>query len=111
MKIKELLDNYYFHDSLVEKIVFENHAVDMTIDFCFWMQEGYDEKDPETGIINLHFPSVADMTGLTGEIDDYSILESWYDDGCITFLIMDDFHNISYDLKIIPAADEVEVLC
>lgn len=111
MTINELLKNYYFHDSLVEKVVFENHTVDMTIDFCYWMQEGYCEEDPETGIINLHFPSVADMNGPTGKIDDYSILESYYNDGCLNFLIMDDFNNISYELKIIPTVEEVEIHC
>lgn len=77
--------------------------------FCFWMQEGYREENPETGIIYLHFPDVAAYSGLTGVVDDYSILEAEYHDGCFTLLLMDDFNNITYELKITSGSGTVEV--
>ena len=51
MKINELLNKYTFHDSLLENISYdkENSKLTLTIDFCFWMQNDYDESQPETG--------------------------------------------------------------
>ena len=109
MTINSFLADYYLHDSLVEKVVYESNEVDLTIDFCFWMQEGYNDKNPETGIIHLHFPEVAAFSGPTGDIDDYSILEAGFQDNCLTLLLMDDFNNTTYELKIITALGEVEV--
>lgn len=110
MTISDLLNTYYFHDSLVEKVVYRNNSVDITIDFCFWMQSGYQDENPETGIIHLFLPKVTSLSGPTGDIDDFSILEAHYDDSIFSLLLMDDFNNISYELKIIMASDEVEIL-
>lgn len=109
MTINNFLSDHYLHDSLVEKVVYENNTVDITIDFCFWMQEGYRENEPETGIIYLHFPDVTSFSGPSGSLDDYSILEANYQDGCLILLLMDDFNNTSYELKITSASGTVEV--
>ena len=109
MTINNFLSNHYLHDSLVEKVAYENNTVDLTIDFCFWMQEGYRENKPETGIIHLHFPDVTFFSGPSGPLDDYSILEANYQNGCFTLLLMDDFNNTSYELKITSASGIVEV--
>lgn len=39
MKIKELLDKYYFHDSLITKISY-NNKVKIDIELCNWKQKG-----------------------------------------------------------------------
>ena len=109
MTINSFLSDHYLHDSLVEKVTYENDAVDLTIDFCFWMQEGYRENEPETGIIHLHFPDVTSFSGPSGSLDDYSILEADYQDCCLTLLLMDDYNNTSYELKITSASGNVEV--
>ena len=109
MTINNFLSDHYLHDSLVEKVAHENNTVDITIDFCFWMQEGYSENEPETGIIHLHFPDVTSFSGPSGSLDDYSILEANYQDGCFILLLMDDFNNTSYELKITSESGTVEV--
>ena len=109
MIINDFLSDHYLHDSLVEKVAYENNMVDITIDFCFWMQEGYRENEPETGIIHLHFPDVAAFSGPTGTIDDYSILEANYHDGCLTLLLLDDFNNTTYELRLTSSSGEVKV--
>lgn len=109
MTIYELLNTYYLHDSLVEKILYENNTVELTIDFCFWMQEGYREGDPETGIIHLRFLDVRNMSGPIGNINDYSILETDYHDRCFSLLLMDDFNNTCYELKIISSSETLEL--
>ena len=109
MTINDYLSRYYLHDSLVEKVSHENNTVDITIDFCFWMQEGYRKEDPETGIIHLHFPDVDAFSGPTGNIDDYSILDADYQNNCLTLLLLDDFNNTSYELKITSSSGNIEV--
>ena len=109
MTINSFLSDHYLHGSLVEKVTYENDAVDLTIDFCFWMQEGYRENEPETGILHLHFPDVTSFIGPSGSLDDFSILEANYQDACLILLLMDDFNNTSYELKITSASGNVEV--
>lgn len=109
MIINEFLSNHYLHDSLVENVEYENNTADLTIDFCFWMQEGYCENEPETGIIHLHFPDVTSFSGPLGPLDDYSILEANYQNGCLTLLLMDDFNNTTYELKLTSSSGKVEV--
>ncbi len=109
MTINDFLSKYYLHDSLVEKVTHENNTVALTIDFCFWMQEGYRDEDPETGIVHLLFPDVTFFSGPTGVIDDYSILEANYQDNCLALLLMDDFNNKTYKLQIISSSGKVEM--
>ena len=100
MTISEFINSHCLHDSLLEKAVYKDHYAELTIDFCFWMQDGYSETNPETGIITLRFPDVTDYQGPLGDIDDYSILEADYNDSVFTLLLMDDFNNTTYELKI-----------
>ena len=60
MNAKEFIENYYMHDSWIENVeVFDGGTkLLFTVDFAFWMQEGYKESDPETGIINVTFDGV-----------------------------------------------------
>ena len=109
MTFSEFLRAYYLHDSLFEKVVHENDEVDLSIDFCFWMQDGYREEDPETGIIHLHIPNVTSFTGPTGDIEGYSILEADCTDDCLSLLIMDDFNNKSYEMKIVSPSGKIVV--
>ena len=100
MLIDELLKQYCFHDSLISEISYTDNEVIITLDFCFWMQEGYQDGAPETGIIRLRLPDVNSYNGITGKIDSYSILEATYKDNVLSILMMDDFHNVSYSLTI-----------
>ena len=107
MKIDDLLKKYCFHDSLINEISYANNEVKITIDFCFWMQEEYQDGTPETGIVYLRLPDVKSYNGITGKIDSYSILETEYNDNTLSILIMDDFHNNSYSLSIESASGQV----
>ena len=110
MTINDFLNKYYLHDSLVKNVSSQNNKVELTIDFCFWMQENYQEKDPETGIIHMVLPNASIISGPTGDLDDYSILEVEYHDNCIFLLIMDDFHNLSYEIKIHSSSNQIELV-
>lgn len=49
MRIYELLNSYYFHDSLIEEVKYfkEKEKVVIKMDFCNWLQPNYKEKEPE----------------------------------------------------------------
>ncbi len=102
MSIQELLNKYDFHDSLIENVSYDTvqNSVKMKIDFCNWMQDGYSNSSPETSIIYLFFCDVTDFKGPQGDIDDFSILEVTIIDNFITFMILDDFHDVNYEIKI-----------
>lgn len=110
MTIQDLLSTYYLHDSLIEKISYENGGIELTVDFCFWMQSDYHDGDPETGIILLRFHDVINYSGPTGEINDFSILEAWYQDNCLSLLLMDDINNITYEVRIVSSSGMVEII-
>ena len=54
MKISEFIKAYNLHDSLLEKVEYdsEKKIVEIMIDFCYWQQTGYNDNDPETGLIS-----------------------------------------------------------
>ena len=102
MKINELLNKYTFHDSLLENISYdkENSILTLTIDFCFWMQNDYDESQPETGHIKLLFKNIENYDGLVGDIDSYSILKTSYANDVLTISLLDDFHDEYHEITI-----------
>ena len=102
MKINELLSKYTFHDSLLENILYENEnsKLILTIDFCFWMQNDYDESQPETGPIKLIFNNIENYNGLIGDIDSYSILDTSYNNDVLTISLLDDFHDEYHEITI-----------
>ena len=57
----EFKKRYYLHDSSIEKIDYDadNKILTLTIDFCFWMQEWYDETLPKNGLISVTFENVS----------------------------------------------------
>ena len=102
MKINELVSRSTFHDSLLENILYENEnsKLILTIDFCFWMQNDYDESQPETGYIKLLFNNIENYDGLVGDIDSYSILKTSYDNDVLTISLLDDFHDEYHEITI-----------
>lgn len=109
MNINEFLTSNNLHDSLVTKIEFFNNTVNITMDFCYWMQPNYNENDPETGIIHLVFPNVYDYTGLSGKIDDFSILEAKYINDEMIITLLDDFNNKSYLVQFTSVSGQLKV--
>ena len=110
MTISELNRKYYFHDSLLEEIVVDksNSTVAITIDFCFWAQDGYRNDDPETGIVILEFKGVKNYPEIDGKLDSYSILWTMVQqDGSWKMIVLDDETDKCYEVSI--QADEVSI--
>ena len=62
MYIKELLEQYQFHDSLVEDMSFENNRLEFQIYLCNWKQTTYDEQEDEMKSIRLIFKEIRNFT-------------------------------------------------
>ena len=125
MTLYELREKYYFHDSSIEKVVFDadKKILTLEIEFCFWMQEWYDKSEPSNGLIRLTFEDV-----LLFEYDDdiaeriFSDIDSEIrsgeldEDGNLVFFSVEtpyfsnDDEDIYWSLKISATNVEVEEL-
>ena len=110
MTLTDFVANYIMHDSLIDKIeILENGStIALWIDFAFWMQNGYKENDPETGVIKVAFHGVTNFV-IPENVnwDEVSILETKVDGDCIVFALINDMTD-DY-LEIIITADHVSV--
>lgn len=57
MKISNLIKTYNLIGSLLEAIQIDinKKTITLTLDFCYWQQKDYNDKDTETGIVALIF--------------------------------------------------------
>ena len=85
MYIKELLEQYAFHDSLVEDMSFENNRLEFQIYLWNWKQTTYEEQEDEMKSIRLIFKEIRNFTfkgteGTKESFEDDSILEFSYEE-------------------------------
>lgn len=111
MLINEFLSTHELHDSLLTNVTVKDDMLELTVDFCYWMQDGYREDDPETGALRLCFDETCEYNGPVGEIDDYSILKAEYVDGNFSLLLLDDFNDRSMVLSFRSRSDNVNIDC
>ena len=93
MNIKEFDEKYYFHDSLVDSIVYDdmNKTVTMMFVFCYWMQQDYKKGEQENGPLKVTFRNVTGYDGVQGvnKGDWWSVLDGDLKDGKYHLLIED----------------------
>ena len=110
MTAEEFVKKYVLHDSLIDGVYVdnENGKVTMEIDFAFWMQEGYEESDPETGMVNMIFDGVNYVEIPQGvDWSEISISEARIDGDMIKFELMNDVTD-DY-LEILISAQNVSL--
>ena len=103
MTIKDFVANYIMHDSLIDKVeILENGStIVLWIDFAFWMQEDYNENDPETGSLKVTFKNVIHyMIPENVNWDEISILESKTDGDYIKFALINDMTDDYLEISI-----------
>ena len=63
MKLNELLEKYYFHDSGYNGIVYNSatHNAIIEVDFCNWMQDYFKEGQEQNLIIRLVFSGISSI--------------------------------------------------
>ncbi len=107
----EFVANYIMHDSLIDSVVVQDDGtrVVLVIDFAFWMQEGYKESDPETGMIKVTFNDVS-YYSIPDDADwnEISILETHLENGQVKFALMNDMTDDYLEIIIESSSVDVE---
>jgi len=77
MKITELAEKYYFHDSGIAKVEFdpEKREATLLIDFCNWAQKDYTDDQEENIVLKLVFTNVTSISGEKPFLDLNDILD------------------------------------
>ena len=80
MNLREMVDKFDLHDSLVEKIEYYPHAkiLEIYIELCNWRQRSYNDNDPEIISGKFIFSRVSDylITPFAKTFDSEEILET-----------------------------------
>ncbi len=110
MTINEFIQKYNLHDSLLEKVDYDekNKSVKLEIDFCYWQQLDYTDDMPETWIITIEFIGVNKFDFTPYQINSDEIVEiSHNEKNEIALTVMNDISGKYMDLII--HADDVTV--
>lgn len=116
MNIKDFVKNYYLHDSGVQgiKYIKEQNILELDINFCYWLQDNYQEGTKETGDVKfvfseVHIFKVNYFDIEEGDFDDDCILECrMEDDGTLLLQMMKDVSGQYYEIHI--GANNVEFI-
>ena len=104
MTAEEFVKKYVLHDSLIDDVYVDNNdgKVTIKIDFAFWMQEDYEESEPETGIVNVIFDGVSYIE-IPQEVDwnEISISEARIEGDMIKFELMNDVTDDYLEILIL----------
>ncbi len=99
----EFVANYIMHDSSIENLKISNNRTEVILDiyFAFWMQDNYNESDPEMGTIKVTFHDVSEYE-IPDNVgwDSISILSTSIENGCIKFSLTDDSPTGYFEMKI-----------
>ena len=112
MTLTEFAEKYYLHDSNIKKLEYdvESKTVTLTVGFCFWMQDWYQEGEPESGTITVIFHNVTKYSCDEGNpaAPLAGILDAQLRGDDIIFGIVDDETGVCFEMTI--AAGSVEVI-
>ena len=111
MTPETFVNEYNFHDSLIDSVTIENDGsvIRMVIDFAFWMQEDYKEEHAETGPLAVSFSDVMEYDCPDQlSLEEISILKTSLQDDCIIFALLNDITDEYHEIRI--KAKEVTVI-
>ena len=100
MNIKELLEQYAFHDSLVEDMSFENNRIEFQIYLCNWKQTTYEKQEDEMKNIRLIFKDIRNVI--------FDVTEEKFDcDSIVDFSYEEIIHlnEVCYKVKLFLDGD------
>ena len=111
MTIKELLRKYQFHDSMLEDIqTLNDHSVVLTIDVCLWMQDSYQETDPETQTQRFIFDGVTLCEYDEYDIDSDTIIEAQILDAqTLELIVLHDDDHTCHSVRICATGVNVSI--
>ena len=93
MTLHDFAENYYLHDSLLDKIVYSEseHTLVLYVDFAFWMQK-----------IEIRFSGVEKYCGPSAiPYNQCAILDCFYEDGGIRLNFVNEITEEYYESFIL----------
>ena len=71
MTIKEFVEKYHLHDSGLNSIIIDTdkRTLCLSVDLCNWMQDDYEEEDPEILPIEIIFENVTKADNVNRKVD------------------------------------------
>lgn len=87
MTLSELYNNYYFHDSVLDKLEYHDNEVKLYCQFCDFMQEDYNDKDDPNSDIIAVFHNAAYKINGNWEISGAGFLNQRIEDNSIIFFM------------------------
>ena len=102
MTINEFVNKYNLHDSLLENITYDetDKKAILSIDFCYWQQEDYQDDTDETGMIVIEFDEVELLKYVPYQINSDEIVDISHEDDKITLTVFNDILNDNVDIII-----------
>ena len=96
MRSKEVLSKYFWHDSLVEKLEYDENknVVTIWVELGNWRQEGYKESEPENLECVLKFSGVSNFQHEPEEL-------IYNDDEILSFEVIDVTDSNEDELKLV----------
>lgn len=107
MTLLELYNNYYFHDSVLEKLECHDNEIRLYCQFCDFMQANYNDIDDSNSDIIVVFHNAVYNTNGNWEISDAGFLNQRIEDNSIIFF-MESFPDKLGELII--KASSVEII-
>lgn len=105
MRIQDL-NNYYFHDSGLLKIEHINTSITLTILYSLFMQEEYQDGEPENSLVTLTFDNIINYDIPDRELHNDNIIEVKTDGNKCTFSVQNSYTDEFYMFSI--EAESVE---
>lgn len=107
MTIKKLNQEYYFHDSILERIEYQHKELKMYCTFCDFMQSGYDKSEyANSDIVVVFYHASYEITD-GFRIESSSFLNQELHDSKIVFFMENASNEFGH---LIIKADSVEVI-
>lgn len=107
MTLLELYNNYYFHDSVLDKLEYHNNEVKLYCQFCDFMQANYNDKNDSNSDIIAVFHNATYKINGNWEISDAGFLNQRIEDDSIIFFMESSPDKLG---ELIIKASSVEII-
>ncbi len=87
MTLSEFDDNYYFHDSILDKLEYSDGELRLYCEFCDFMQDNYDDKDDANSDIIVVFHHAEYQISGNWQIYEASFLDQRVENNSIIFFM------------------------
>lgn len=110
MTLLELHQNYYFHDSILNKLEYYDNELKLYCQFCDFMQDNYNDKDDANSDIIVVFHNAVYKSNGNWKIGEAGFVNQKIEDDSIIFFMDSSSYSTDEVGELIIKASSVEVL-